>query len=575
MSLDFAEHKKDLIFIPLGGSNEIGLNLNLYHYQGKWLMVDCGGGFGDELTPGADAIIADYSFIKKYQKKLLALIVTHAHEDHIGAIQYVLEGINCPIYTTKFTANFLKLKLASVNTRDQIRIIDPNEEVNIKPFSITMISLTHSIPEMQAFVIKAGDQTVLHTGDWKFDPNPVTGDISDEKALESIKGVSAIVCDSTNVFSPGHSKSEGDLQESLMSLIAERKNLVVVTTFASNVARLKTLFIIASKLERKVVLIGRSLHRMFNVAKESGYLKNTPYMIHENEVANYKKHEVLVISTGCQGEPLAATAKMATKQHRSIRLSRGDTVIFSSKIIPGNEKKIFRIFNKLVDLGIDLITEVNNFVHVSGHPNIKDLEKMYQLTKPKVAIPVHGERVHIYEHCKLLNNWGIKAINVENGSVVKIDGEESKIIGKVKTGYLALDGTSLIDIESPIFDMRKQISYAGIAMATIVLNRNRTTLVAPVEITFPGCLDSKEDINLIDDIKAEILLLLKDKLRSRNSLGDLEKFVKSAIKRNIKNTIGKMPQIIVKLITLTERDKPVSKFSKNKNSNPHNEPRYY
>lgn len=561
MNLDFAQHKKDLIFIPLGGSNEIGLNLNLYHYQGKWLMVDCGSGFADDLIPGVDITIVNPSFIRKYQKKILALIVTHAHEDHIGAIQYILEDINCPIYATKFTANFLKLKLSSVNTRDQVQIIDPNEEVKIRPFSIRMIALTHSIPEMQAFAIKAGEQVVLHTGDWKFDPSPVVGPTSDEESLKAIKGVSAIVCDSTNVFSPGYSKSEGDLQKSLMNLITDRKNLVVVTTFASNVARLKTLFTIANKLGRKVVLIGRSLHRIFNVAKESGYLKNSPHLIFEEEFINYKKHEVLVISTGCQGEPLAAISKMVNRRHPFIRLSRGDTVIFSSKIIPGNEKKIFRIFNQLVNLGIELITEINNFVHVSGHPNIKDLEKMYQLTKPKVAIPVHGERVHIYEHCRLLNNWGIKSVNVENGSIVKIDNDKSQIIGKLKTGYLALDGTSLVESESQIFTMRKKMSYAGIVVCSIVIDKTMTKILSPVEIVFPGCLDDKKDIYLIDYIKTEILLLLKDKLRDRkNSLSDLEKYIKSGIKNIIKNSIGKVPQIIVKVIILIEKDTRVKKI---------------
>lgn len=380
MPFNIKNHKNDLLFLPLGGANEIGINVNLYHYQGKWLMVDCGSGFPDEYLPGVDMIIADISFIKKHKKDLLALVLTHAHEDHLGAIQYLWSSLECPIYATTFTANFLKLRLAEYDFAKTIKIheVKPSAKINLDPFQLEMIPLTHSAPEMQAIMIRTEAGNILHTGDWKFDDDPVLGKKADENLLKSCsdEGVLALVCDSTNVFNTGTSGSEGEVRKSLVDIIAGCPQMVVVTTFASNLARLETLIHAGQMAKRKVVLSGRSLHRILLAAQESGYMKDIAPLIDERDIARFKRQELLVIATGCQGEPLAATAKMANNSHHSIKLAPKDTIIFSSKIIPGNEKKIFRMFNICVRSGVEVITERDHFVHVSGHPSIDELKHM-------------------------------------------------------------------------------------------------------------------------------------------------------------------------------------------------------
>ena len=364
MSINLKAYKDKLLFLPLGGSNEIGINVNLYHYKGKWIMIDCGSGFADDHLPGVDMVVADLSFIEQYKKDLLGIILTHAHEDHLGAIQYLWNELECPIYTTKFTKCFLKTKLSEYSFSSEIKIIeiDPKKKFELGPFSIEMIGLTHSAPEMHALMIRTGSGNVLHTGDWKFDPRPIVGEASDEIALKKCgdEGVLALVCDSTNVFNKGVSGSEGDVRDSLVDIIKSCPKMVVVTTFASNLARLDTLIHAGEQAGRKVCLTGRSLHRIFAAARESGYLGNIQPIIDERSIGKYKREDILVIATGCQGEPLAATSKMADGTHHSISLAPKDTVIFSSKIIPGNEKKIFKLFNVFVKKNVEVITSAES-----------------------------------------------------------------------------------------------------------------------------------------------------------------------------------------------------------------------
>lgn len=551
MSFNIKNHKNDLLFLPLGGANEIGINVNLYHYQGKWLMVDCGSGFADDYLPGVDMIIADISFIERYKKDLLGLVLTHAHEDHLGAIQYLWSSLGCPIYATTFTANFLKLRLAEYDFAKTIKIheVKPSAKINLDPFQLEMIPLTHSAPEMQAIMIRTEDGNILHTGDWKFDNDPILGKKADEALLKSYgdEGVLALVCDSTNVFNEGTSGSEGEVRKSLVDIIAGCPQMVVVTTFASNLSRLETLIHAGQMAKRKVVLSGRSLHRILLAAQESGYMKDIAPLIDERDIARFKRQELLVIATGCQGEPLAATAKMANNSHHSIKLAPKDTIIFSSKIIPGNEKKIFRMFNIFVRSGVEVITERDHFVHVSGHPAVDELKHMYSLIRPQICVPVHGEPVHIHEQAKLARKNGIKhAVEVENGSLLLLDPHNPRILSKVTTGYLAVDGNYLLPAESSIFRTRRRMRDSGIVVASLVINKNGSLSCSPI-LSMPGLLDSDDDAQLINMIKDDITETIEIQRKSKGSIlnEQIENAIRSAIRKTLKHEINKSPIIIV------------------------------
>jgi len=557
MSFNIKNHKNDLLFLPLGGANEIGINVNLYHYKGKWLMVDCGSGFADDYLPGVDMVIADISFIEKYKEDILGLVLTHAHEDHLGAVQYLWNSLQCPIYATTFTANFLKLRLAEYDFAKQVKIheVKPSAKINLDPFMLEMVPLTHSAPEMQAIMIRTEAGNILHTGDWKFDDDPVLGEKADEELLKSYgkEGVLALVCDSTNVFNEGSSGSEGDVRKSLIDIIAGCPQMIVVTTFASNLARLDTLIHAGQLAGRKVVLSGRSLHRILAAAQESGYMKDIAPLIDERDTARFKRSELMVIATGCQGESLAATAKMANNSHQNIKLMPKDTVIFSSKIIPGNEKKIFRMFNIFVKAGIEVITERDHFVHVSGHPAIEELKKMYELVKPQICIPVHGEPVHIHDHAKLARKNGIKhVVEVENGSVVILDSHNPHVLGKVPTGYLAVDGNYLLPAESAIFKTRRRMRDAGIVIASLVVDKTGKVVSRPI-LSMPGLLDPNEDkqlINIIKDEISETLEIQRASSKSNMTHDQLGNAVKSAIRKTLKHEINKSPIVIVNVETL-------------------------
>lgn len=555
MSFNIEKHKDKLLFIPLGGTNEIGMNVNLYHIDGKFIMIDCGSGFADDYLPGVDMLVADLSFIEKHKDDLLGLILTHAHEDHVGGVQYLWENLECPIYTTKFTKNFLKIKLAEYSFAKKVKIneVGAGEKIKLGPFEIETMPLTHSAPEMQALMIRTKAGNIFHTGDWKFDPKPLVGKASDEELLKKYgkEGVLALVCDSTNVFNPGTSGSEGDVRDNLVKLVSESPEMVVVTTFASNIARIDTIIHAAEKAGRRVVLTGRSLHRVVEAAQESGYLNDIRPFVDERSISKHKKRELLVVATGCQGEPLAATSKMASGSHHSIHLSSKDTVIFSSKIIPGNEKKIFRLFNIFVKKGIEVVTERDHMVHVSGHPAIDELKRMYQLVKPKICIPVHGEPVHIHEQSKLAKSEGIKlTIEVENGSVAHICEKNPKVIGDVQSGYFAIDGNFLLPDDSSIFRLRRRMRDAGIVVATIVIDQQYNLIVPPI-LSMPGLLDHKNDASFIDDIKDDIIKSLANQQKQADlramSKSKVEACVKAALRSTLKHDINKSAHIMINI----------------------------
>lgn len=573
MNLNLKQHKEDLLFLALGGANEIGMNVNLYHLDGKWLMVDLGVGFADDI-PGIDMLTADISFIKAHKKNLIGLIITHIHEDHLGAVQYLWEELEVPIYTSKLSANFLRSKLEEfkLDKKVKINIVDSSKELNLDPFKIEFIGLTHSVPEMNALVIKTPKGNILHTGDWKFDPNPVVGEVSQKEKIKEYgdRGeILAVVCDSTNALSSGHSKSEGDLYESLKSLIENRKGLVGVTTFASNVARIHTIAKIAKEVGRKIVLSGYSLRRLHEVAKKSGYFVEDFDFIADTQINSFRKDEVLIISTGCQGEPLASTNKIAQNIHPRIKFTKGDLMIFSSKIIPGNEKKIFALFDALAKRQIDVITEKDHFVHVSGHPSQEELREMYALARPKIAIPVHGEFVHTKMHADLaVQEFGVKkAIQIENGSVVKLQTEnfetESKIIGFVQSGYFGIDGRQLVDLKSDIIRERKKLQITGIVIVSMAVDKF-LNLTSAIKINCVGSYEIKKDRDLQDILEQEIRTILKgkakelkldgrvnipflnkkqkkQKIKNEHIALELEKSIRSKIIRIFEDLTGKRP----------------------------------
>jgi ribonuclease J len=523
MDLNLKKNRDNLLFLPLGGANEIGMNLNLYHLDGKWIMIDCGMGFAYDV-PGIDMMTADISFIKANRKNLLGIVITHIHEDHLGAVQYLWKELEVPVYATNFAANFLRTKLQEFKLEKEvpIHIIDGSKDLDLNPFKLEFVGLTHSVPEMKAVIIKTHKGNILHTGDWKFDPDPVVGDISEKariKAYGDAGEILAVVCDSTNALSEGHSRSEGELYDSIKSLIQGRKGLVGVTTFASNLARIHTIARIARDVGRKVVLAGFSLHRLYEVGKKSGYFSENFEFISDREMKFYDKKELLVISTGCQGEPNAGTRKIATDMHPTIRFTKGDLMIFSSKIIPGNEKKIFELFAELAKKQVDVLTEKDHFVHVSGHPSQDELREMYALAQPKVAIPVHGEFIHTKAHAELAADCGVpRVIQIENGFAVKFDSENpmnSETVGSVKVGYFGLDGRQLIDLKSDVLKERKKLQFSGIVAISLTVDDN-LALTSKPRITTVGSYDLKHDRQAEEMIQKELQFILKNKARELN-----------------------------------------------------------
>lgn len=577
MDLNLKKHRDDLLFLPLGGANEIGMNLNLYHLNGKWLMVDCGMGFAYDV-PGIDMMTADISFIKANRKNLLGIVITHIHEDHLGAVQHLWRELEVPVYATQLAANFLRTKLDEFKLTQHvpIRIIDGSKDLDLDPFKIEFVGLTHSVPEMKALIIKTSKGNILHTGDWKFDPDPVVGDVSEKERIKAYgdRGeILAVVCDSTNALSEGHSRSEGELYDSLKSLVVGRTGLVGVTTFASNLARIHTIAKVARDVGRKVVLAGFSLHRLHEVGKKSGYFTENFEFISDREMKFYDKKEMLVISTGCQGEPNAATRKIATDMHPSIRFTKGDLMIFSSKIIPGNEKKIFELFDELAKKQIDVMTEKDHFVHVSGHPSQDELREMYALAQPKIAIPVHGEFIHTKTHAELARECGVpRVIQIENGSAVKFNEEDilsTSIVGKVKSGYIGVDGRQLLNLESEVIRERRKLQFAGIISISLAVNDSLKILSSP-KITAVGSYDLKRDRDSEDLIKKEIEIFLKNKarelhlddgfglrfLKKKNKrkklqeskiLGEVEKALRSKMLKIFEDLMGKRPAIEIAL----------------------------
>ena len=547
----------ELLFVPLGGAGEIGMNLNLYGYgqpgAHTWMMVDLGVTFGDGATPGVDVIMPDPSFIVERRDKLAGLVLTHAHEDHLGAVQHLWPQLRCPIYATPFTLSILRRKLSETDFADQVEIIEVplGGKFSVGPFDLELVTLTHSIPEPNAIAITTPLGTVLHTGDWKFDPGPVIGEASDEEALRRIgdDGVLAMVCDSTNVFSPGESGSEADLLPNLTELIGEAKGRVAVACFATNVARLDTIARAAEANGRDVVLSGRSLQRITVATKENGYLTGLQKFLTEDDAGYLPDEKALIICTGSQGEPRASLARVAAGEHPRISLREGDMVIFSARIIPGNERTIGIMHDQFVRRGIRVVTPRDRFIHVSGHPARDELTKMYQLVRPKIAIPVHGELRHLVEHAKLARSCQVEQTIVgENGAATRLAPGPAKTIDHVPVGRLSAEGKRLVPMDSEVFRERIRTMWNGFAVVTAIIDSD-AYLVGDLHVTTNGLVDNDDDDPLIEEVRIAVDEAL-DKLSAKEAAKDskVEEAIRIATRRTLRAEFDKRPVVKVHLV---------------------------
>ena len=542
--------KEELIFCPLGGSGEIGMNMNLFAYGSemnqKWIIVDMGVTFADDSIPGVDLIYPDPGFIIDKKDDLLGIVLTHAHEDHIGAISHIWPDLKCNIYATPFTAVLIKEKFKEkkIDITKNLKIVDLNGSIKLGSFNIEFVTLTHSILEPNGLSIKTPVGTILHTGDWKVDPNPLIGEKVNEKKLKEIgnEKVLAMICDSTNVFNLGRAGSESDVRDSLLKIMSLKSKRIVVTSFASNVARMESIFYCAEKINREISLVGRSMNRIFKAARQCGYLKNIKDPIDPREAKKFPREKIVYLCTGSQGEPMGAMKRIIKGIHPDVFLEKNDVIIFSSKIIPGNEKKLYSLHNDIIKQDIELVTEETDFVHVSGHPNREDLKDMYNWVKPNSIIPVHGEHRHMNEHMKFAKEMQIPhALRVENGDIIRIfPGDNPSIIDKAPSGRMYLDGSVGVGEDSQSIKERRKLSQNGYLEITLILN-NSGKLNKPI-ISYRGIPENLFDEKIIFKVEDEIFNTCKMfSMKNKNQEKNLIESLKQNCRRIIRDKTGKKP----------------------------------
>jgi len=498
------KNQDELVFLPLGGSNEIGMNLNLYGYgpahDRKWIVVDVGVTFGDPTTPGVDIIVPDATYAEGLN--IEGIVLTHAHEDHIGALGWLWPKMKAPLYATPFTAYLIREKLRDADLLDEvdIRELPLGGTINLGPFEVTLVTITHSIPEPNGLAIKTPLGTVLHTGDWKIDEDPVIGQRTDVDTIRRLgdEGVLAMVCDSTNVFVDGSAGSEAEVRDALQALISTLKGKVAVACFASNVARVDSVVRSAEACGRRVCLVGRSMHRITAAAKSVGLLKDVQEFVSDYEAKSMPADKVLYVCTGSQGEPRAALARIADGSHPQVSLGQGDHCIFSSRVIPGNEIGIGLLQNKLADRGVRLYTERDHpGIHVSGHPCRDELKQMYQWARPQIAVPTHGERRHLLEHCNLAKDMQVpQAVAPRNGEMIRLAPGRAEVIDEVPSGRMYVDGGVLVPAGGEALRERKHAAANGMLFVSVALDR-KGKLASDVEVRGLG-LPGDEDYSLDD-----------------------------------------------------------------------------
>ncbi len=542
----------DLSFLPLGGTGEIGMNLNLYRSGGQYIAIDCGIGFGGAAHPEVEVMMPDPAFIAERRDKLLGLVITHAHEDHVGAVAHLWRQMRCPIWATPFAASVLRRKLGEVGLQQEVKIhtIKPGGSFEIGPFGLQFMQMAHSIPESQALVIRTKAGIVFHTGDWKFDAEPLIGPRADEAALRALgdEGVLAMVCDSTNAMVDGESGSEGDVRRSLSDLIKGLKGRVAVTCFASNVARFESIALAALDCGRSVALVGRSLRNIDASARECGYLKGIPPFASEDDAQDIPDDNLLMICTGSQGEPRSALARIAADQHPRIELGEGDTVVFSSRMIPGNERAIGTVQDNLVRRGVTLITDKDHLTHVSGHPARDELKRLYALIRPKYSVPVHGEWRHLSAHAALAQELQVKPILMEDGDILSLFPGVPEVVDSAPVGKLVLDGTRLVPLQGGVMGARRRMLFNGVVIASVVVDAQGQVRGQP-KISAPGLFEpedpelervSRELVSGLNDVPAPIR-------RDDSAMLDA---TKAALRRALGKRLAKRPMVDVHLMRI-------------------------
>jgi ribonuclease J len=542
----------DLLFLPLGGSGEIGMNLNLFGYGGKWVMVDLGMTFAGSQYPGVEIVLPDTSFIEEHRDDLLGIVLTHGHEDHIGAIPYLAAEFDVPLYATPFTAGLIRHKLQEAGLERDVKLktIPLGGSLQLGPFGFRYVALAHSIAEGNALLIDTPHGKIFHTGDWKLDDEPLIGTPSSAAELTKIgdEGVLAYIGDSTNVFNLEASGSEGGVRDAMQKLLQGQRGRVVVTTFASNVARLDTVGRVAQATGRKLVLAGRSMDRIARIAKETGYLKDFPPLLDMEDVSSVEPDQLMIVCTGCQGEPQAALSRIASGNHPHIKLSRGDLVVFSSKKIPGNEIGIGEVHNQLVRSGVRVITEKDAHVHVSGHPGRPELEAMLGWIRPKIAVPVHGEARHMQEHALVAKACGVpQQVVPSNGTIIRLAPGPAKIIDHAPVGRWVLDGDVIIPHDGQTIIERRRLQQNGIVTATLVIGKGGK-LAAEPKIIVQG-VPVEEDREAFIEEAAQVVEKAFYQAADRDE-ARLVEHVRIALRRLARDYTGKKPVTEISLIRL-------------------------
>ena len=546
---------EELVFIPLGGSEQFGANLNVYGYKGKWLAVDMGIGFADEYYPGVDILLPDPTFLEERKKDVAGLIITHAHEDHIGGVAHLWPRIKCPIFCTEFTATILQKKLAENPECKgaRVRIIKQHDPVTIGPFTATFLPVTHSVPETSSLLLETDLGRVLHSGDWNLDPKPVMGEPTCAETFKEIgkQGVLAYVGDSTNAGVDGYSGSESDVEKGLGEIFKQCEQRIVVTMFASNVGRIHSICKAAAANDRHVAILGRSLHRMIGAAKDCGYLNDVEDFVEESDMGTIPRDKLVVIATGSQGEPRAQIARVARGDQKNLKLVSGDTVIFSARPIPGNEKEINFVQNRLASAHVNVISprDTKHCIHVSGHPARDEIKQMYDWLQPEIVVPVHGEKVMIEDQAALARSCQRQAIAPNNGSVIKLAPGKAGIVDHVKTGLLAVEPGRIISAAHVAISERRKLQFSGAAHASIVIDGNGNLMARP-QLTMVGLIDDADDEehnlaeDLIDDIEDMIGGLKRKKLGDY----DLSEKIRIALRKNIFEVLRIKAKVSVHLV---------------------------
>ncbi len=549
--------KDELYFIPLGGAEQFGVNLNVYGYQGKWLVIDCGMGFADERYPGIDILLPDPQFIEDRKKDVVGMIITHAHEDHIGAVAHLWPRLRCPIFAAPFTAAVLRKKMSEVPACRDAEVIEvvAGEKLSLKPFGVTFTPVTHSVPETAALFIETDVGNIVHSGDWNLDPHPTIGEPTSPEPFKAFgeMGVLAYIGDSTNAEVEGTSGSEGDVEKGLSALFKECRGRIAITIFASNIGRLRSICLAANENGRQVALIGRSLHSMSAAARDCGYMKDLPQFVTEDDLGYLPDDKVVMVVTGSQGESRAQLARIARGEHQEISFRKGDTVIFSARPIPGNELEIIAVKNNLAASHVRIISprDTKHCIHVSGHPARDEITQMLQWVKPQAVIAVHGERTMLEAHAQLALDLQVPtAIVPNNGSVIRLYPGTPSVIDHVETGLLAVELGRILNADHQAIVQRRKLQFSGTVHATLVMDK-RGELVTDPQVSTVGLVDPDQEDGrkFEEDILDEIEDILAD--MSKGELTDdhfVSEEMRIGIRRFVQHRLNIKPKTTVHLV---------------------------